>query len=335
MYNGNSVAAVIPAYNEEQFIGEVLETLPPIIDRAYVVDDASTDDTWDVIRRQANRVNGGDESAGRAAAGIADGGTARRIVPIRHAENRGVGGAIKTGYLHALDDEMDVTVVIAGDGQMEPDLIEPVVAPVAEGRVDYAKGNRLLGEYREGMPRFRQVGNFALTLLTKIASGYWKMMDPQNGLTAISHEALDRVDIEEMYEDYGYCNDLLVRLNANDLRIADVPQRAVYNDEESHIEYRTYIPKVSTLLLRDFLWRLRAKYLVRDFHPLALFYVFGAAASALGTLGGLKSLIDRDSGTTRGTSLVLFFLGWLFMLLAMTFDLHENERLEVRLDEER
>jgi glycosyltransferase involved in cell wall biosynthesis len=296
--------------------------LPEFIDRIYAIDDCSTDDTWAEIRGAAEAVNEG------------SGTSPDRVVPIRHAENRGVGGAIKTGYLHALDDGIDVTAVVSGDGQTEPDIVERIVAPVAEGRADYSKGNRLLGEKRRDMPPFRQVGNFTLTLITKIASGYWKMMDPQNGSTAISHEALERVGIEEMYEDYGYCNDLLVRLNANDVRVADVKRRAVYKDEESDIDYRTYIPRVSGLLLRGFLWRLRVKYLIRDFHPLALFYVVGAATAGAGLLSGLKSVIDRDSGTSRGSSLVLFALGWLFLLLAMVFDLKENEDLELLLYDE-
>jgi glycosyltransferase involved in cell wall biosynthesis len=256
--------------------------------------------------------------------------TLDRVVPIRHAENKGVGGAIKTGYLQALEDEMDVTTVIAGDGQTEPDIVERIVAPVADGRADYSKGNRLLGQERRDMPLFRQVGNFTLTLITKIASGYWKIMDPQNGSTAISHEALDRVGIEEMYEGYGYCNDLLVRLNANNVRIADVKRRAVYKDEESDIDYKTYIPRVSGLLLRGFLWRLRVKYLVRDFHPLALFYYVGAATAGAGLLSGRKAAVARDS-PSRGSPLVLFALGWLFLLLAMAFDLNENEDLELLL----
>lgn len=322
MYNDKTIAAVIPAYNEEPFIGEVIETLPEFIDRAYAIDDRSTDDTWGEIQRTAEAVNEAGET------------TLDRVVPIRHAENRGVGGAIKTGYLHALDDGIDVTTVIAGDGQTEPDIVERIVRPVAEGEADYSKGNRLLERDRSDMPLFRQVGNFALTLITKIASGYWKTMDPQNGSTAISYEALEAVGIEEMYEEYGYPNDLLVRLNAKNMRVADVSRRAVYKDEESSIDYTTYIPKVSGLLLRDFLWRLRVKYLVRDFHPLALFYYFGAATAGAGLFSGLKSAIDRDSRASRGSSLVLFALGWLFMLLAMVFDMRENEDLEVLLYDE-
>jgi glycosyltransferase involved in cell wall biosynthesis len=324
MLNGKTIAAVVPAYNEEPHIGSVIDTLPDCIDRAYIIDDGSTDGTWAEIQSHAERVNERRETD--------DGPT--EVVPIKHAENRGVGGAIKTGYQHAYEDGMEVTAVIAGDGQSEPDIVVRMIAPVAEGRADYSKGNRLLGRQRQQMPLFRQVGNFTLSLLTKIASGYWKVMDPQNGSTAISYEALSRLDLDDLYEDFGFTNDLLVRLNARGLTVADVRRRAVYKDETSHIRYKKFIPKVSVLLLRDFLWRLRVKYLVRDFHPLAFFYYIGAATAGGGLLAGLKATVDRDSGTSRGTAALLFVLGWLFMLLAMVFDLKENEELQLLLYDE-
>ncbi|KTG07828.1 glycosyl transferase family 2 [Haloprofundus marisrubri] len=324
MYEGKTIGAVIPAYNEEKFIGEVIETLPEFVDRAYVIDDGSSDDTWNAICRAAERVNEGWE----APAPRADGGDGydRRVVPIQHEVNRGVGGAIKTGYQHALTDHVDVTTVISGDGQTEPDIVERIIRPVALDDADYSKGNRLRGRARQDMPMFRQVGNFVLSLLTKIASGYWKLMDPQNGSTAISYAALDEVDLDELYEDYGFANDLLVRLNVHGMVVADVSRRAVYKDEVSHIKYKEFIPKASALLLRDFLWRLRAKYLVKDFHPLPFFYYFGAAAAALGAGSAAKKLFKHEDSVP---SVLLFFVGWLFMLFAMVFDLNENDDLQV------
>ena len=341
MYQGNTVGAVIPAYNEEAFIGEVIETLPSYIDQAYIIDDASTDGTWNAIVARADGGTavespaGNDDRTGTPSEDSDTEGRGRgddrpasedgpKIVPLQHEENRGVGGAIKTGYKRALADEMDIAVVIAGDGQTEADIVERIVEPVARGRVDYAKGNRMLT--REGMPAFRQAGNVTLALLTRIASGYWKVNDPQNGSTAISRSALETIELDELYEDYGFVNDLLVRLNVHGLRVADVPRRAVYKDETSHIKYSTFIPKLSVLLLRDFLWRLRVKYLQRDFHPLALFYYFGAGTSALGGVAvGKRALEDRSFS---GNGMVLFVLGWLFMLLAMVFDMNENSDLQ-------
>lgn len=327
MYEGHSIAAVIPAYNEEGFVGDVVETLPEFVDRAYVVDDASTDDTWAEIQEHADRVN----ETERAEIPVTDGGVELdpRVVPIQHDQNRGVGGAIKTGYLAALEDDVDVTLVVSGDGQTEPDILERILRPVADGEAGYSKGNRLLDQDRDAMPRFRQIGNFTLTFLTKISSGYWGMMDPQNGSTAISQDALEAVEIEAMYEDYGYCNDLLARLNAAGVTVADVSRRAVYEDEESHIDYRTYVPKVSALLLRNFLWRLRAKYLSEDFHPLPLLYYSGAVAAG----GGVASLLSRAvSDETSGVAepLALFFIGVLSLIAGMVLDREENRGMTVQ-----
>lgn len=334
MYEHNTVGAVIPAYNEEGFIGDVLDSLPEYIDRAYVIDDGSTDGTWAEICERAEddslEADGG--TAVRPKTPVSDlrGSTKPVVIPIRHTVNQGVGGAIKTGYRHALRDRMDVTTVIAGDGQTEPDIVERIVRPVATQRVDYAKGNRMLT--REGMPRLRQFGNFTLAVLTKIASGYWKVNDPQNGSTAISLEALEAIDIDALYDGYGFTNDLLVRLNVHNMRVADVPRRAVYKDETSHIKFKSFVVTVSLLLLRDFIWRLRVKYLERDFHPLALFYGLGVMA-ALGGIGGTIRQLRADEASASGRSgITLFFLGWLFVGLAMVFDLQENEDLQETSD---
>jgi hypothetical protein len=162
------------------------------------------------------------------------------------------------------------------------------------------------------------------------------MMDPQNGYTAISHYALENVGIGAMYEYYGYCNNLLVKLNAKGMRIADVGIPAVYGDEESSISYPRYIRKVSWMLLKDFLWRLKVKYLVLDFHPLALFYYFGAAMVALGALGGGWSLYAKfvmgDQLFVRATSsLLLFSMGSMFVMFAMLFDMQVNQDKETQI----
>ncbi|WP_144905470.1 glycosyltransferase family 2 protein [Halobellus captivus] len=377
MYNENVVGVVVPAYNEEGFVGRVIETLPPFVDRAYVIDDCSTDGTWDEIQAAAKEVNSSvdarDRGPSRSSNGIglsddsalatrhshrSDGGSVDgavrydrgngsddvafdgRIVPIQHERNRGVGGAIKTGYQRALTDGIDVVAVMGGDGQMRPEELHRYLDPIVAGEVDYTKGNRLLNrEFRQSMSSWRLFGNWILTFLTKIASGYWRTMDPQNGYTAISREALEAVDIDRMYEDYGYCNDLLVRLNVAELRVGDVPRRANYGDETSSIRYHTYIPRVSAMLLRDFLWRLRVKYLVRRFHPLTLLYGLGAGATAYGAVSLLRAVLPRSrardsepvTDVTSGVTLVV--LGWIAMVLAMVFDLEENADKERRFDE--
>jgi glycosyltransferase involved in cell wall biosynthesis len=345
MYRDHTIGVVVPAYNEEGFVAEVIHTLPEYVDRAYVVDDASTDGTWEEIQEHAAQANATApthvdcENPPEAAAPVADGGAVfpQRVVPIQHTENRGVGGAIKSGYQRALEDEIDITAVMGGDGQMDPDILPRFLDPIVVGEADYAKGNRLLyKEYRQGMSKWRFIGNSILTFLTKISSGYWKTMDPQNGYTVISHYALSNVGIDSMYEYYGYCNDLLVKLNAKGMRVADVAMPAVYGDEKSSIKYSTYIRRVSGMLLKNFLWRLKVKYLVLDFHPLALFYYFGAFMTLLGVLGGgwsvyAKLMYDDSLFLRASASLLLFSIGSMFIMFAMLFDMQVNEDKEVQI----
>jgi len=187
------------------------------------------------------------------------------VVPVRHRVNRGRGGAVKTGYHLALVEGMDVVAVMDGDGQMDPDVLDRIIDPVVAGDADYAKGNRLVdADHWAAMSRWRLFGNAVLTLLTKVASGYWRMRDPQNGYTAVSAETLADIGVDHLYEDYGFLNDVLVRLGTHGKRIVDVPMTAVYEDEESGIQYRSFVPKLSALLLWGFLWRLWATYGLGD-----------------------------------------------------------------------
>ncbi len=350
MYRDQTVGVVVPAYNEEGLISGVIRSMPEYVDRIYVIDDCSTDGTWDEIQSTAQAVSE-PETPGEMEPLVADGGDSLlaqravvhdsigRVVPIQHRENLGAGGAIKTGYLAALEDAVDIVPTVDGDGQMDLSKLPKLLDPIVEDEADYAKGNRLLyKEFRSEMPAFRFFGNSILTFLTKIASGYWKTMDPQNGYTAISGYALANVGIENMYEYYGYCNDLLVKLNAKGMRVADVAIPAVYGDEESSITYTTYIRKVSGMLLRNFLWRLKVKYLVLDFHPLALFYLFGAATGVLGLAGGFWSLYAKfvfgDPLFVRASaSLLLFSMGSMFLMFAMLFDMQVNENKEIQIRE--
>jgi glycosyltransferase involved in cell wall biosynthesis len=320
MYEGNRVGVVVPAYNEEGQVGEVIRGVPGFVDRVYVVDDASTDGTWAEIRRAAEAAEERAEVAGNGQT------VSTRVRTHRHERNRGVGGAIKTGYLAALEDDVDVVAVMAGDGQMDPGLLASFLDPIVEGRADYTKGNRLMyPETRRNVPGFRLFGNVLLTALTKVASGYWGIGDSQNGYAAISRRALEAVDVEEMYEFYGYCNDLLVRLNAAGMVVADVPAPIIYDDETSTIDYRTYVPRVSRMLLGDFLWRLKEKYLVRNFHPLVVLYAAGALGGATTLLGALRGL---RSGESRRSSIALTGLvSVLLTTLAMLQDKAENESL--------
>lgn len=319
MYKQKSVAVVVTAYNEQEFVGDVIESLPAFVDRVYVIDDHSTDGTWEEIQRTAATVNGRD--------GVAD--DVERVVTIRHDQNRGVGATIKTGYRRARAERMDVTAVMNGDGQMDPDILHRIIDPVVEGRADYAKGNRLLSrEHAQSMSSWRRFGNGVLTLLTKIASGYWKTMDPQNGYTAVSLDTLDALDVSDLYDGYGFLNDVLIKLNAYTMRVADVEMEARYGDEESTIAYSRFVPNVSALLLRGFLWRLKVRYLVYDFHPLVALYAIGGVG--LGAVAGRIGVAAFSTIPSPAflVALVGVLVSAFALCLGMTFDLANNEHLE-------
>jgi glycosyltransferase involved in cell wall biosynthesis len=325
MYRGERVAIVVPAYNEAGFIGEVLQTLPAYADRAYVIDDGSTDETWNEIQHTivSRRVDERPESS--------DG---PEIIPIRHEHNRGVGAAIKTGYRRVRRDGLDIAVVINGDGQMDPDACHRLLEPIVAGEADYAKGNRLLArEHFEDMSAFRLFGNFLLSYLTKAASGYWKLMDPQNGYTAISARALDALDLDELCDQYGFCNDLLIRLNALGLTVADVSIEAIYGEETSTIRYHRFVPRLSGLLLSGLLWRLKTRYLLWDFHPLVVLYAAGAVGTAVGLVAGVSTLLFTAT-PILGTllSVTVLVISTALLALGATFDLANNADRELRIE---
>ena len=210
MFFNKTIAVVVPAYNEEHLIAQTLTSIPDFVDNIFVIDDGSTDRTPDII----NEISKKDS----------------RIEQISHSRNQGVGGAIISGYKRARELGIDVTAVMAGDNQMDPQDLIKIIDPVARGNTDYTKGNRLFyGEAWKMIPHWRYLGNSFLSLLTKIASGYWHIADSQSGYTAICLDALKRINLDKIYKRYGVPNDILIRLNQHDFRVKDIPIRPVYN----------------------------------------------------------------------------------------------------------
>jgi hypothetical protein len=218
---------------------------------------------------------------------------------------------------------------------MDPAELSALVAPVVRGEVDYAKANRLFtGQAWELIPRTRYLGNAVLSLLTKIASGYWHVADSQAGYTAIGLEALEPLDLDRIYTRYGFPNDMLVHLNVWNARVRDVPSRPIYGvGERSGIRLRRVVPRISWLLLKGFFWRLREKYVIRDFHPLVFFYLLGIGMTLLGLgLGAFvaASRIFAGDDITAGTATLVALLlisGSQFTLFAMWFDMESNKDL--------
>jgi len=312
MLEEKQVAVVVPAHNEEGLIEATIRGIPAFVDRIYVVDDASQDTT---------------RARARAARDA-------RVVVLMHEKNRGVGAAIVTGYDQAVEDGAAVVAVMAGDNQMDPDDLEALVRPVARGEVDYAKANRLFtGQAWKQIPHTRYLGNAVLSMLTKIASGYWHVADSQSGYTAISGAMVRQLDLDRVYTGYGFPNDLLVHLNVWNARVRDFPSRPVYGvGERSGIRYHKVVPRISWLLLKGFFWRLREKYVIRDFHPLVFFYAFGLIGLAAGLVLGFVELGYRIAGNavSVGTVVLIALLlisGFQFTLFAMWFDMESNKDL--------
>lgn len=241
MFQGKRIGVTVPAYNEEAFVASVVESMPSYVDRIYVVNDGSTDGTSQVVSEMC-RNNG-------------------RLMLINHQTNRGVGAAIVTGYKRCLDEGMDIAVVMAGDHQMDPLELPRLLTPVAKGEAGYCKGNRMSSlRHMKGMPLWRRFGNWLLRWATRVSSGNYEIMDPQNGYAAASAEALRRIDLDSLYPYYGYCNHILAQFTVAGVRSVEVPMPARYQGEKSKIRYGKYIRKVGWLLLRNFVWRMQVKW---------------------------------------------------------------------------
>jgi glycosyltransferase involved in cell wall biosynthesis len=261
MFRGHRIAVVIPAFNEADKIAGAIRSVPGFVDHVIVVDDGSRDDTAAVARGASRR------------------GAGREAEVIVHAQNRGVGAAIGTGYARALALGADATAVMAGDGQMDPADLPRLLMPIVDGAADYAKGNRFAspGGWQQ-MPAVRLAGSVALSWLTRAASGYWRLFDSQCGYTAASRAALVAIGPERMFARYGYPNDLLARLGAAGARVVDVPVRAVYGPAwRSGLRPSRVALPIAWLLLRAFVRRV------------VISRLFGSRAHARALEGSFKS----------------------------------------------
>ena len=318
MFADRRVFVIVPAHNEEKLIGRVLETMPELVDRIIVVDDASTDGTAAVL----------EQAKGRHGC---------RLKVIRHETNGGVGAAIVTGYKAAMAEGREnlLVAVMAGDAQMDPEDLPRLLAPLAQDQADYTKGNRLFtGEAWEIIPRHRYFGNAVLSMLTKVASGYWHVADSQSGYTAITGEALAVLHLDRLYRRYGFPNHLLVELNNYDFRVRDVPIKPVYGvGEVSGIRLHRVVPTLSWLLIKCYFWRMKEKYIIRDFHPLVFFLAMGLILT-IGGLGlGFWILYHRLTVGALAATTVIFdafclIMGFQMLFFSMWMDMERNKGLK-------
>jgi len=363
MLLNKSIAVVVPCFNEERQIGRVLATLPAFVDLVVVVNDASTDGTAAAVQRFIEADHAPFTPLARRAPQTGSGVYDRadnlaldmereaeqlfipcaevrrdhsRVVLLTHARNGGKGAGVATGYRWARDHGADCTAIMDGDGQMDPAELERVCRPVLEGRADYCKGNRFKHRSaRRAIPRTRYFGNALLSILTRIATGYWRISDAQTGFTAISREALDSLELHALYPRYGVYNDLLQKLNIANFTITEVPITPHYDvGEQSKMKIRVVIPRMSGLLLRLFVQRLFKKYLYQGFHPLFLLYLVSFCAFLVDVpliYRFLHAYLAR--GEIMLAHLTLLTTIWIFafqsLVFAMWFDMNDNDRLYV------
>lgn len=311
MYRGRTIGVVIPAYNVERSIRKVVEGIPDWVDRIIIVDDASRDGTL----REARSV-------------VSD-----RVIVLHHDVNQGVGGATLTGFRRALDEGVKIAVKMDGDGQMDPAHLPVLLDAVTIQGYDYAKGNRFLHSSElSAMPRHRLFGNFVLTFLTKLTSGYWNVFDPQNGYVAIRREPLAQLDFSRIAKRYFFENDILIHLNILGFRVKDVAIPAVYGDERSSMKISRIMGSFPVYLFRRYWYRIYQKYVLRDFSPVALFLFLGLPFFFWGVGFGFytwwRSWAFGEIATT-GTvmlSVLPFLVGFELILQAVMLDIQSTPK---------
>jgi glycosyltransferase involved in cell wall biosynthesis len=314
MIDGKKIGVVVPAYNESKLIAKTIGGMPDYVDQIIVVNDCSKDNTAEIVE------------------GISK--TNPRVILLNHEVNKGVGGAISTGYIYCRDNDLDIAVVMAGDNQMDPRDLPALLDPIIKDKADYSKGNRLItGEAWEKIPKVRYFGNSMLSFLTKIASGYWHVADSQTGYTALNKRALKMLPLEDIYPRYGMPNDFLVTLNIYNMRVVDVPVQPVYADETSGINIKKVIFSLSYLLLKLFFKRMVQKYIIRDFHPLVLFYFFGSLLMLIDIPLVVRffyiwSVTKAAPEVTLMMILLCSISSIQLILFAMLFDMESNRELK-------
>jgi len=363
MLKGKTVAVVVPCYNEESQIGFVVETMPDFVDRIIVVNDCSPDRTAEVVKalisRDQLKVLGTritphkvvptrwneaeivmeEESARQMAKYVPsevvnEQPETDRVILINNLQNGGVGAGIARGYKWCQDHAIDCTAVMAGDGQMDPAELESICLPVIEEGIDYVKGNRLI--HRSAwlvIPKVRFFGNSILSILTKLASGYWRVSDTQTGYTAIGLRAMQAIKLHKIYRSYGMPNDMLVKLNIAQCTLREVEIKPIYRvGEQSKMKVFKVIPRVSRLLVKSFFIRLWRKYLFKDFHPLFIFYNYSFVAGVITIPYAYKIIKAFATGGHVNTEPLIAFLflatsSFQALIFAMWMDMQDNERL--------
>lgn len=308
--NKSKIAVVIPCYREKDHILDVLAAMGPEITSIFVVDDRCPDGTGEFV--QSNTKD-------------------KRITVIRHEKNLGVGGATLTGYKAALETDAEIIVKVDGDGQMDPAFIRTLVHPIQAHEADYTKGNRL---HRRGatksMPFIRLLGNMGLTLMSKFSSGYWDIMDPTNGFTAIHQDALKELPLDDIAHNFFFESDLLYHLSEIDAVVRDVPMRAKYGEETSHLIVHHVFGLFLCGHIKNGWRRMVDTYFVRDFSIASVNLILGNLLVLIGAVyGGFRWWQSIFTGipATAGTAILSAMLIIVGTQLLLAFINHDTRRV--------
>jgi len=307
--DSSKIFVVIPAYRSERTIGAVIKGIPKFVSKILVIDDGSPDNLKNVV-------NGLMKSD-------------KRITLLSHQTNQGVGGATMSGYQYAVEHGADFIIKMDSDGQMDPDYIIPLLAPLLEQRADYVKGNRYLFLRQiSKMPLIRRIGNFVFSILAKMASGYWNIFDFTNGYTAINSKMIRYLDLKKIHQRYFFETSLLIELGLEKARVIDIYTPAIYKDEISNLSETDSLFRFPFLLLSGTLRRIFIQYIIRDFNASTLFLLLGFILTLFGLIFGLFHwIISSQIGIPATTGQVMiaflpFFLGIQFLLQFLILDIN-------------
>ena len=312
------VAVVIPSYRVKAHVLKVIARLGPEVTQIYVVDDACPDGSGEFVERNCRDT---------------------RVKVLRHAENQGVGGAVKTGYRQALCDGADVVVKVDGDGQMDPQLIPHFIKPILDDKADYTKGNRFYNLEQIGrMPGLRLFGNALLSLAAKLSTGYWNVFDVTNGYTAVHTKVLRRLPLDKISNRYFFETDMLFRLNTIRAVTVDIPMDAVYGDESSNLKINQIFLEFGAKHLKNFAKRIFYNYFLRDMTVASLELVFGTCLLCFGLIFGsahwiasVTSGVATPSGTVMLAALPAL-VGLQLLLAFISFDVANVPRRSIHAD---
>lgn len=315
-----SVAVIIPCYRVRGNVLKVVRDCLELADRVICVDDACPEASGKYIEENIDD---------------------QRLTVVYNQFNTGVGGAVKAGYIRALELGATVAVKVDGDGQMDPSLIPLFVRPILAGKADYTKGNRFTRpeDYRS-MPFIRLFGNTALSLLAKPSTGYWRTLDPTNGYTAVSTAVLRLLPLNRIENRYFFETDMLHHLRNVDAVVSDIPMKAVYGNEQSSLNWKKILFEFFVKHLRNTISRIYFQYVIKDFSIATIQLFLGFLLTLFGVVTGISSWSRSiSSGITASAGSVMLaalpvILGIQLLLSFLSYDIASvpnvpiSERLE-------